>query len=244
MAHDHSSFLDDIPAYALSALDADEVAALEAHLQICESCRTELAAYRAVSDSLLTALPPQQPPAALRRRLQGRLPHNQKAARPRLTWSFDQVTLGLAITLLLAINVLSFFQIRSLQNQQIQLADQIQTSQIALAMLAYPGTRSLPINAQNIAGTLLLNKERNAAVLIAWNLPQLPENQTYQAWFIDAQGGRTSAAIFRPDPSLPFTSISIISPNNLSTFSGLGVTVEPSGGSAKPTGPRIFGIGF
>ena len=73
MDENHIAFQESLAAYALGALDADEVASLEAHLQTCESCREELAGYRALSDGLLAGLPPRQPSPALRRRLQGRL---------------------------------------------------------------------------------------------------------------------------------------------------------------------------
>src|SRR5215475_12618170 len=98
MASDqHTRFLENIPAYALGALDADEVAALEAHLQTCASCRTELAEYRSLGDSLLTALPPQQPPAALRKRLQSQLPSARKPITPpRFHWSWNQLSIGTA----------------------------------------------------------------------------------------------------------------------------------------------------
>jgi anti-sigma-K factor RskA len=91
---------------------------------------------------------------------------------------------------------------------------------------------------------LLLDKDRNMAALIVWNLPQLQSNQTYQAWLIDPQGVRTSAAVFHPGPNEPFTSIPIISPGDLSNFTGIGVTVEPAGGSNQPTGSRIFKVDY
>lgn len=237
-------FLENIPAYALGALDADEAAALETHLQTCDSCPAELAAYRAISNVLLTAVPPQQPPAALRKRLQERLPSAQKAHQLRPSWSFGQFALGTAIVLLVALNIFSLIQLQALQRQQAQFARQIQTGQAAFAMLAYPDTKSLPISGANIAGTLLLDKEHNAAVLIAWNLPPIAESQIYQIWLIDPSGGRTSAGLFRPETGQPLTSQSIFSAQTLSSFTGLGVTVEPAGGSSQPTGSRIFKVDF
>jgi anti-sigma-K factor RskA len=35
-----------------------------------------------------------------------------------------------------------------------------------------------------------------------------------------------------------------MSDGNLSDFTGIGVTVEPYGGSDQPTGPRIFKVDF
>jgi anti-sigma-K factor RskA len=244
MTNEHP-FIDDIPAYAIGALDPVDAAALQTHLKTCQICLAELAAYGAVSEALLMASPPQPPPAALRQRLQARLPGAQKVvARPKLAWSFNQFAFGFAILLLLALNAFFLFQMLSLQRQQALLTRQVQTSQTALAALAYPETRSLPISGENITGTLLLDQERNVAVVIAWNLPALQASQTYQIWLIDPQGKRTSAGIFAPQPDLSFTSVSVLSPGSLSNFTGIGVTVEPAGGSSQPTGKRIFKVDF
>ena len=242
---EHTPFIENLPAYAIGALDAGDIPALEAHLKTCASCRTELAGYRIVSESMLTALPPKQPSAALRKRLQNRLPSAQKTSRPRLVWSMNPSMIGLAaMALLLIFNIFSFVQIQSLQRQQTQTTKQTENNQTILALLSYPGIQTLPINAENITGSLLLDKDRNMAALIVWNLPQLQVNQTYQAWLIDPQGNRTSAAVFHPGSNEPFTSISIISPTNLSNFTGIGVTVEPAGGSNQPTGSRIFKVDY
>jgi anti-sigma-K factor RskA len=243
--NEHPSFIENIPAYAVGALDAEDVAALESHLKTCASCRTGLAEYRAVSESLLTAVPPKQPSAALRKRLQSRLPSAQKPMRPRLNWSIGRVAVGAAFTLLLALSVYSILQVRALQLQQAQLTRQIQTSQTVLALLSYPSTQNVPINVNDsISGTLLLDKDRNLATIVIWNMPQLQETQTYQIWLIDSNGNRTSAGIFRPDPSQSLTTTSITSTNNLSDFVGIGVTVEPAGGSDHPTGSRVFKVDF
>ena len=242
-----ATFRENIPAYALGALDVDEAAALEAHLRICDSCPEELAGYRAVSDTLLTIVSAQRPPAALRRRLQGRLPGlpgRQKTRWQWPSWSFGQFALGTALALLVALNIFSLLQTQAIQRQQAQFAHQIQVGQAAFAMLAYPDTKSLPITGSNIAGTLLFDKEHNAAVLIVWGLPPIAENQTYQIWLIDPKGGRTNAGLLRQEAGQPFTSQSIFSARDISSFTGLGVTVEPAGGSSQPTGSRIFKVDF
>jgi anti-sigma-K factor RskA len=239
-----ASFRKDIPAYALGALDVDEAAALEAHLRLCDSCSAELAAYRAVGDGLLIAIAPLRPPNALRQRLQARLLGAQKTRRLWPSWSFGQFALGTAIALVVVLNVFSVIQIQALQRQQAQFAHQIQTGQAAFAMLAYPDTKSLPISGSTITGTLLLDKEHNAVVLIVWDLPPIAENQAYQIWLIDPKGGRTNAGLFHPEIGQPLTSEMIFAKQDISSFVGLGVTVEPAGGSGQPTGPRIFKVDF
>jgi len=242
--YQHVPFRENIPAYAIGALDAEDATALEAHLRTCEACREELAAYRAASDNLLMNLPPQKPSAALRRHLQKRLPGTQKAVRSRWNWSFGRVAVGMAILLLLALNVISISQVRALQNQQAQLLNQIQNGQMALAMLSYPNTQSFPIKQENVTGSLLLDKEYNNAVLILRGLPSLPADQTYQVWLIDPNGDRTSAGLLRPQSDLPFLSEPIDATQDLANFVGVGMTIEPAGGSDHPTGMQIFRIDF
>jgi anti-sigma-K factor RskA len=80
--------------------------------------------------------------------------------------------------------------------------------------------------------------------LLAWNLPALNNEWTYQIWLIDPQGNRISAGMFRPRSDQPYTAESISSNLNYSNFTGIGVTVEPKGGSGQPTGKRIFKVDF
>jgi anti-sigma-K factor RskA len=242
--YEHIPFRENIPAYALGALDAEDVAALEIHLQTCASCRDELAAYRATSDNLLMSFPPQQPPAALRRRLQGQLPSAQKAVRPRLNWSFGRVAMGTAIVLLLVLNVFSISQVQALQRQQTQLMAQMQTGQAALAMLSYAKTQTYAINTENVSGSLLLDEEYNSAVLILRGLPPVADNQTYQVWLISSNGDRTSAGLLQPQVGQPFITEAIHPTQEFSSFIGMGMTVEPAGGSDHPTGKQIFRIEY
>lgn len=241
---EHTPFLEDIPAYAVGALDADEIVALESHLRTCASCRTELAEYRLVSESLLMAVPSKQPSAELRRRIQRQLSSAQTQPRRKMNFSLGFAGVALAFVLLLAVNVYSISQVRALQLQQIQLTDQLQYGQTVLAMLSYPGTERLPIESDTVAGSLLLDKDRNIAALIVWNMPQLDKGQTYQVWLIDPQGDRTSAGIFHPESSQAYTTQIISSKQGFSNFVGIGVTVEPAGGSDQPTGMRVLKADF
>jgi len=241
---EHAPFLENIPAYALGALDADDVAALEKHLEECASCRTELAEYRAMSDSLLTAIPPKRPSAMLRRRLQDQLPSTGKKYQKRFKWNFNRLGVGFVVILLLAMNVVSLNQMRHIQAQQAQLMNQVNDAQVALAMLSYPGVQRLSVDGGNLKGSLLLDIDRNIATLIVWDMPQLQNDQTYQVWLIDLQGSRVDAGVFNPQADQAYTTQVIFAKQGFSNYVGIGVTVEPAGGSSQPTGERVLKVDF
>jgi len=50
---EHTPFIENIPAYALGSLDAEDASALENHLKTCKlPGRSELTVYRAMSEGL------------------------------------------------------------------------------------------------------------------------------------------------------------------------------------------------
>lgn len=242
-------YRENLAAYALGALDADEISALESHLKSCQDCQSELADYQSVTTGLLQAIHPRTPPSGLRRNLIDRLPSRRNRTPNLLATMFGQFSLGqvaaaMVVVVLLGLNIFSSIQIRSLQQQQSALADRIANDQTAIAMLAYPSTQALPVHAdvQDLTGSMLVDKDKKTAVLVLWNLPQLDVGQTYQIWLIDAEGKRTSGGLFTSTDDHGYTAATISSPVSLGQFVGIGVTVEPWGGSDGPTGTRVLGV--
>ncbi len=195
-----------LPAYAIGALDADTQNLLESHINTCELCQSELAAYHSVSNDLLTALPPVAPPHQLRRNLQKQLSGVSKPGPFRLNFSIPKFAFGLLVVLLLGLNLLSLLQIQSLKQDQETMRTQLENGKLVLAMLSYPETNTIPITDARIAGSILVDKDRNAAVILTWDMPKLDPTQTYQIWLITPDGKRTSGGIFNADPVSPFTS--------------------------------------
>ena len=58
--------VDDLPAFALGALDVEEARLVRAHLAICPSCRASVQAYHTVVCLLPYAVPPQAPAMRLK----------------------------------------------------------------------------------------------------------------------------------------------------------------------------------
>lgn len=240
----HTALQDSLPAYALGSLDPEEVAALEAHLQTCEACRTELADYQQVGSGLLAALPARPPRIAVKRGLERQLRAQSRRLRPGLSWSVGRTALAGALVALVALNSLTVYQVYSLRREQAELINQRASDQTAIAMLAYPTTKTLAFEENGVSGSLLVDKQRDLVAVFAWNLANPPAGKTYQMWLIDPQGNRTSGGILELEPGYPFVMAVVHSPHPLTNFTGFGVTVEPAGGSAAPTGPRIFHVDF
>jgi anti-sigma-K factor RskA len=75
-----------------------------------------------------------------------------------------------------------------------------------------------------------------------WGLGELPQGQDYQVWLIEPDDSRVSGGIFQGSDEVPYVSVVIDSPERFSGITGIGITIEPEGGSPGPTGPRIFGV--
>lgn len=244
MDSEHTSFQDNLAAYALGALDPDEAAALERHLQTCEPCRLELATYERVGAGLLTALPPRAPRPAVKRGLQKRLAGMTERPRPQLSWGVGQWLFAGLLAALVVLNGLLVSQVYSLRQEQAEMLAQRKADQTTLAMLAYPTTKSLAFDQNGVTGSLLVDKQRDLVGVFAWNLPKPPAGKTYEIWLIDKQGERTSGGFLVPEAGYPFVSTVLWSPQPLSSYTGIGITVEPAGGSPQPTGTRILHVDF
>lgn len=65
----HQQWTDSAASYVLDALDAEDRAAFETHLESCPACRADVQAYREVAGAIAHAAPPRFPPATLRERV-------------------------------------------------------------------------------------------------------------------------------------------------------------------------------
>ncbi len=73
----------DVAAYALHALDPEEAAAFERHLEQCTICRDELTAFRSVIDALPMSVPAVTAPRKLRRHVMAAIAAEPKRTLPR-----------------------------------------------------------------------------------------------------------------------------------------------------------------
>ncbi|WP_042428998.1 anti-sigma factor [Streptacidiphilus anmyonensis] len=235
-------------AYALGALEEDERAAFEEHLADCDSCAVEVAEFQATSARLAQAAA-QSPPAAMKQQVLRRIaevrqePPQVEVPAPRASTAPARARRGarfaLAASLAAAValgGVAAWQYTRAEEaHQQAQQAQQAQaeTAQIA-AVLSAPDAHAV-VGAVGGAGqgghaTVVTSRSENRAVFLTPGLPDLPSGKTYQLWFDDA-GVMRPAGLVAPGAS----DQTVLLKGPLAQAQGMGITVEPDGGSLHPT---------
>nr|WP_248002445.1 anti-sigma factor [Streptomyces sp. RPA4-2] len=108
------------------------------------------------------------------------------------------------------------------------------------AVLAAPDAKSRTARlAGGAGGTVVVSAGRDKAVFISSRMPKPPSGKVYQLWFDDA-GTMRSAGLMDPHR----TSEAVLLDGNLAKASGVGITVEPAGGSARPTSAPLALLHF
>ncbi len=241
MSHEQEQWLG---AYALGALDAEERAELELHLDGCPSCQALLADYQQVADGLLHLAPAQAPAPDLRRRLSemtgsGLRPAQSDRRLIRLRW--PQAALAAAGLALVAVNLFLVAQVQELSSRsEALLADQ-RANQTALALLSYPSSQVADLEQGELRGSFIYEDQLQLAVLNVWGLPALGSDQAYQLWLIGEDGSRASGGLFSAADDEQFVSTVVWARDAFGTIQGIGITIEPAGGSQSPTGQRVLG---
>jgi anti-sigma-K factor RskA len=253
-----------LPAYALGALDGDDLRELEAHLASgCAECDRQLDLWQWDLEELAASVEPVAPSETARRRIQ-RLAGGGGAvapapARPRsLTrWAalaaaaallialgslWRQARLGEELERLGAERDALARQVSGL-DQQLGLARaEAQRMAESLAIIASPGARSIQLaglgSSPQASGSTFVNPERGKAVFYAFDLPQLGPDKTYQLWWIDEVGKPVSAGIFDVDER--GTGSVRVERAPAGAVQAWAVTIEPAGGVPQPTGEMVL----
>lgn len=234
---------EELSGYSLQALEPAEMQAVETHLAACPECRQEIKGYTAIAGSLLFAVPPKAPPPELRSRLAASIASGRPVSPPArrgLRFSFFQAALGLATIVLLVTSALLAVQVRYLQQQQAALLEFLKNDQAALALISEPGVRILPLGTGPIKGNVVISPGGESGVLFLRGLSTLEADRTYQVWLIPSKGAPKSAGLFQVARDQSFVSFQIASPERITNFATIGITIEPRGGSNAPTTTPIL----
>ena len=227
-----------LPAYALDCLDEDEAGWVKEHLAKCPACQAELRAYLAVAGLLPLAAPAAEPPLRVKQGLMNRIqpkalvePAPVKPSRPQRLLDFRRfspVWNAVSLLLIIVLASSSFLLWRQVNRQAAP-------SQEIMRTIYLTGTEAAP----GATGLLVVSLDGSHGTLVVDKLPNLDDQRQYQLWLIDQNGSRTSGGVFSVREG--YGSVWVSSPEPLIQYPAFGVTIEPSGGSAAPTGERVLG---
>jgi len=247
-----------LAAQALNALDANDSQLLEAHLEDCADCRSQLSDLQNTAAYLAFAAivaKPLEPAADVRARIlqvvrsgspgSNVIPLDQK--RPR-TWTSAQawgaiaagfvfVVLGASLFVLWQQNRATRIELNRVKQQVQEAQTERDKLQEAFALMTAPGTRMTELagtSAMPGAHATLAFDKNGRAILMAKGLPAPPEGKAYQLWFI-AGGRPMPGKVFVTDASGAGMLNDQI-PAEALNAAVFAVTLEPKGGVQQPTG--------
>ncbi|MEU3748389.1 MULTISPECIES: anti-sigma factor domain-containing protein [Streptomyces] len=237
-------------AYALGALDSEEHAAVRRHLAECSSCAQEVREFSetVVRLALAVAVPPT---ATLRAGVLGRIaavrqdpPPTTKAARPRRgrrgfhRWS--HWALAACLAALVGLGGVTAWQHGLAEDARQETARARQANDAVAEVLAAPDARVSTTRLDGGAvGTVVVSAELDRAVFAASGMAPPPAGKVYQLWYDDG-GTMRSAGLMDPGATAEATLLD----GPVNRASGVGVTVEPAGGSPRPTSAPVALLGF
>jgi anti-sigma-K factor RskA len=226
----HERFDEVIDAYVLGALPEQERRELEEYLAAHPERQAEIDELGNVASLLALSPPEQEPSPELRRSIMAVVEAQRPPARTR-SWlagvkellSVRNLALGAAALLVIGLfswNMLLQGQVQDLQGQVASLQDSQQSRMVALA-----GTGA----AQRAEAEVILLKDHKA-VLMAEDMPRVPENKTYQIWVIEDDVPQPSG-LFEADGD----TVAAVVEKPLDEDDVIAITIEPNGGSQQPT---------
>ena len=226
----HKRFDEVKDAYVLGALPEQERRELEEYLAAHPERQAEIDELGNVASLLALSPPEQEPSPELRRSIMAVVEAQRPPARTR-SWlagvkellSVRNLTLGAAALLVIGLfswNMLLQGQVKDLQGQVASLQDSQQSRMVALA-----GTGA----AQRAEAEVILLKDHKA-VLMAEDMPRVPENKTYQIWVIEDDVPQPSG-LFEADGD----TVAAVVEKPLNEDDVIAITIEPNGGSQQPT---------
>ncbi|MFJ8931473.1 anti-sigma factor domain-containing protein [Streptomyces sp. NPDC102364] len=228
-------------AYALHALTEAEREEFERHLGPCESCAQEVAELSATANRLGLGLS-MVPPAGFRDQVLQRITTVRQEAprtspdapKARLSWRARRVprwTLAACLAGVVALGGTTVWQYQEAQDaQQRARTAQAGTDEVA-AVLAAPDAKVRTASLDGGAnGTVVVSGQQDKAVFVASGMTAPPHGKVYQLWFDDG-GTMRSAGLMDPGRE----SQTVLMAGAVGDSTGMGITVEPSGGSDRPT---------
>jgi anti-sigma-K factor RskA len=240
-APDHEELRDLCAAYALGALEPPEVERLERHLLRCEACRSDVDAHLRAVGALGTLLDERTPPASAEESLLERLVPGGgleaigAAARKEAGRGGWARWLSVAAALLIAVPAL-----------WIAVESRREVARLERLLETFETTTDPLVSFYDLEPTAAAGGARARATFdprtLRWrlflhDLVQPPTGTIYQGWLV-TRDGPLDFGTFLPDGTA-HAFLALRLPGE-PTGVRVRVTLEPAGGSNRPTGPLVF----
>ena len=223
-------------AYATDALEQDERAAFEEHLQHCESCRREVAELSATAARLATATSAPAP-EGLRERVLAEVARTRQLSPARTGvelrerhprgWLRQPLTAAAAALLVVAVGLGGLAAVSERR------ADEAERAAARIAAVAADPDHVEHSADIRAGGTGTVLEANGVAVFHSENLPDLPRGRVYQLWRISGQESHSAGVLGRGGALTGV--VTDVRPGDK-----IGLTVEPSVGSEAPTTEPVF----
>ena len=215
-------------AYAMDAISAPDRARFERHLAECEECAREIASLREATARLATATAV-SPPSGLKDRVMAAAALTRQQPPPVGELPAGRAWRGrlrLAVAAVAAVVVLGVAVVLGVTNGSMR--DQLSQAQTMMTGAVTGGGTV----------TIVMSHSRHALVFTAADLRALPDSRGYELWLIGPAGDRpvTMLPAGRHDMTGPVIA------SGMRPGDHLALTVEPSGGAARPNTPMMLDV--
>ncbi len=229
-------------AYVVDALDDEERKTFERHLPGCLDCQEEVASLREAAVTMADAVAV-EPPASLRASLLAEIstvrqlpPETKPADAGRSTGAtvlpfrsrrFRLASLAAAAAVAAAVTVGIAWQPWSQQETtQLTAADQV---------LSAGDAQKVSIDFKDgSTASVYRSVSKGRAVILTTDMAAPPEGKVYEIWFRTPDGEMVPAGLM---PKAPDNKVLL--EGNAARATGVGITIEPEGGSKQPTSDPI-----
>lgn len=229
---------EDLPAYALGALEQDEREVVAAHVETCATCARDLTQFEeALFEAAAIGAVSVDPPSHLRTRIV--LRHRGARVRNATSWG-DRIVdflsspvpasipVALALLLVLALGAVGVSR-QQADTYARAVAGVVDGQVVALA----------PTGANPDARAVVVIPTQGSPYLIA-RLPRPPAGKTWEAWVLKTgPSGLVAVPAGTADRGDVFT-LSLTSP--FGGGDGVAITLEPASGSAQPTTQPVLAV--
>lgn len=238
-------------AYVLDAVDDAERARFETHLADCSDCRRTVADLSEVTAELSAGLE-EQPPHGLRGRLLAAVAEESQEpapARPAQTGQPGAGAEGKVTSLgerraardgrwwlaAAAAAVIAVGGVVATQWGQDEPGSTVAVQEVLDAEDAQWSTET--VNGSTVH--VVRSEELGRTVLVAEEMPEPPQGQDYQLWYVHEDGTVVSAGLMPKDGD---DRTEVVLRGDPAGAVAVGVTVEPEGGSEQPTSEPIVAV--